>query len=108
VLVASVVCAEVCRGAARTRAVEAALARHADAAPHYPALRTVDTDFSFARQVGAILHGAEVGSEHLVDAHNVALCVSRGGGVIVTSDPGHVRLLANAVPAIRITTRSPR
>jgi len=102
VLVPAVVCAEVCRGVARTRRVEAALARAR------PPFSVVDTDFALARQVGSVLHGAAADSRDMVDAHIVAVCALYDGGVVVTSDPGDIERLAQSVPAVRIVTRPAR
>lgn len=104
VLTPSLVCAEVARGRARTRAVEAALARHERSRGERPAVRLVDTDFGLARQVGAILDASGSGSERIVDAHVVAICLPYGGGLVVTSDPDDIAALASAVPAARIRT----
>ncbi|MFD4402096.1 type II toxin-antitoxin system VapC family toxin [Nocardia sp. NPDC058499] len=107
VLVPAVVCAEVCRGVPRTRQVETLVARTLrDSAAHRP-VRMVPTDFDLARQVGAILNSAKVGSRYLADAHVVAVCVQHGGGLVITSDPDDIMHLAAAVPAARIITRSP-
>ncbi|MGQ0466500.1 MAG: PIN domain-containing protein [Sporichthyaceae bacterium] len=106
VLVPSVVCAEVCRGAARTRAVESALARHERERGERPALRLLDTDFVTARQVGAILHASGGSTADLVDAHVVAACVPTGGGLVLTSDPDDIARLAAAVPTARIVVRT--
>ncbi len=108
VLVPAVVCAEACRGAARTRRVESAVARHRPTRGQRPAVDVVDTDFALARQVGAILHGARAGSADLADAHVVALCARQGGGLVVTSDPDDIARLAGAVPSTRIVTRPSR
>lgn len=102
VLVPAVVCAEVCRGTARTRRVEAALARAR------PPFSVVDTDFALARQVGAVLHGSGTDSRDMIDAHLVAVCVFHEGGLVVTSDPDDIERLARAVPAVRIVTRPAR
>ncbi|HEX7277065.1 MAG TPA: type II toxin-antitoxin system VapC family toxin [Acidimicrobiales bacterium] len=102
VLVPAVVCAELCRGAARTRRVEAALGRVR------PPFSVVVTDFGLARQVGAVLHGARARSADMVDAHVVAVCALHGGGLVVTSDADDINRLAQAVPAVRIVTRPPR
>ncbi len=107
VLCPAIVCAEVARGAARTRAVEAAVARHDRRRAERPAVRLVDTDFALARQVGAILEATGHGSDRVVDAHVVAVCVPAGGGLVVTSDPGDITELASAVPAARVRTTSP-
>jgi len=108
VLVPAVICAEVCRGVAHTRAVEAALERYETRRGDRPAVRCVDTDFELAKRVGAILHAAGSGSADLADAHVVAVCARFGGGIVATSDPDDMHRLAEAVPAIRVTTRSPR
>lgn len=102
VIAPTLVCAEVARGRSRTRAVEAAVARHDRARGERPALRLIDTDFDLARQVGAILEAAGSGSDRVVDAHVVAVCVPVGGGLVVTSDPDDIARLAAAVPAARI------
>lgn len=107
VLAPTVACAEVARGRSRTRALESAIARHDRDRGERPAIRLVDTDFPLARQVGAILDATDQGSEHLVDAHVVAVCVPTGGGLVVTSDPDDIAALAAAVPAARIRTRAP-
>lgn len=107
VIAPTVVCAELARGGARTRALEAAVSRHDRARPERPALRLVDTDFDLARQVGAILEASASGSERIVDAHVVAVCVPTGGGLVVTTDPADIAELAGAVPAVRILTTAP-
>ncbi len=108
VLVPAVVCAESCRGSARTRRVETALARYRPTRGQRPPVAVVDTDFVLARQVGAVLHGAEAGSADLADAHVVAVCARRGGGLVITSDPDDIARRAAAVPAARVVTRPAR
>lgn len=107
VVVPTIVCAEVARGRARTRSLEAAIRRHDTARGEQPALRLVDTDFDLARQVGSILEASSSGSERIVDAHVIAVCVPEGGGLVVTSDPDDISALAGAVPAVRIRTVRP-
>ncbi|MGH9114695.1 MAG: PIN domain-containing protein [Acidimicrobiales bacterium] len=107
VIAPSVVCAEVARGRARTRALEAAVSRHDRARGERPAVRLVDTDFGLARQVGALLHSTGHGTEHIVDAHVVAVCIPAGGGLVVTSDMDDISALAAAVPAVRVRTIRP-
>lgn len=102
VIAPTLVCAEVARGRDRTRALEAAVARHDRTRGEQPALRLVDTDFDVARQVGAILQAAGAGSERVVDAHAVAVCVPTGGGLVVTSDSDDIAELASVVPAVRV------
>lgn len=108
VLVPAVVCAEACRGPARTRRVETALARHRPARGQRPPVGVIDTDFLLARQVGAVLHGAGTGSADLADAHVVAVCARRGDGLVITSDPQDIARLAATVPAARVVTRPAR
>ena len=67
----------------------------------------MDTDVALARQVGAIVEATGSGSDHVIDAHGVAVCIPAGGGLVVTSDPGDITELAAAVPAARIRTTSP-
>lgn len=107
VITPTLVCAEVARGRTRTRALEAAVARHDRDRGERPALRLVDTDFALARQVGAILEATGSGSERIVDAHVVAVCVPAGGGLVVTRDASDIAALAAAVPAARIRTTEP-
>ena len=104
VLAPTLLCTEVARGRGRTRALEAALARHDANRRERPAVRLVDTDFALARQVGTILEAAGASTEMVVDAHVVALCVPAGGGLVVTTDPDDIDELAAAVPAARIRT----
>lgn len=107
-LVPAVVCAEVCRGAPRTRRVEAALARYRTRSSHRPVIKVVPTDLGLARQVGAVLHSVKASTEDIVDAHVVSVCIPFGGGLVVTSDPDDIHRLAAAVPSIRVVTRPPR
>lgn len=108
ILVPAVVCAEACRGVPRTRRVEAAVARHDSTRGKTPPVQVVPTDFGLARQVGAILHGAGADSSDMVDAHVVAVCALRGGGMVVTADSQDIHRLAQAIPSVRVTTRSSR
>lgn len=107
VMTPTVVCAEVARGAARTRALEATVSRHDRRRGEQPPLRLVDTDFALARQVGAILEATRSGSDRIVDAHVVAVCIPAGAGLVVTSDPDDIVALAAAVPAVRIRVTHP-
>ncbi|MGH8897469.1 MAG: PIN domain-containing protein [Egibacteraceae bacterium] len=108
VLVPAVVCAEVCRGVPRTRRVEAAVARHDQIRGQRSPVSVVVTDFTLARQVGAVLHGAGADSRDIVDAHVVAVCALHGGGLVVTADSEDIERLAQAVPSARVLTRSAR
>lgn len=108
VLVPAVVCAEACRGVARTRQVESALARRSSDRQQRPPVLVIDTDFGLARQVGAILHGSGAGTGDMVDAHVVAVCALRGGGLVITSDAADILSLAQVVPSARVVTRPAR
>lgn len=94
-----------CRGVARTRAVEAALARHDRGTGDTAAITVVPTDLALAKQVGAILHAADAGTEDLLDAHVVAACVARGSALVLTAHDDDIHRLAASVPAVRIVTR---
>lgn len=97
---AAVTLAEVCRGTARTRRVEAALARDRGGRR----IRVIPTDVRLAKLVGGILSDTAQGSEMLGDAHVVAVCSGADTAVVVTSDPD---MLATAVRGVRIVTRTP-
>lgn len=88
VVVPTLVLAELYRGTGRSQLVDALLARHEQA------INTRDTDRPLARFVGAILHTGDAGSEHLVDAHVVAVAVEAGGGVVLTADTDDLARLA--------------
>ena len=94
VLVPTLVLAELYRGRARSQAVDALLARHEDS------ICTRDTDRDLARFVGAALHAAGLGSEHIVDAHVVATVAEGGGGVALTGDPDDLTKLAAAFRSV--------
>ncbi len=100
---AAVTLAEVCRGTARTRRVEAALRRDRGG----QRLRVVPTDERLAKLVGAVLDHGGVGSDRLADAHVVALCAGADAAVVVTADPGDIAELSAAVPGTRIVVRDP-
>lgn len=102
VLVPAPVVAEVARGRDRTAAVESALAHRAGAAA---SVTVVDVDLSAAKQIGAILHAADAGSEDFVDGSVIAVCAAAGGGLVITSDPDDIRRLSEALPATRIAIR---
>jgi predicted nucleic acid-binding protein len=95
--------AEVCRGTARTRRVEAALARRRGG----QRIRVPPTDERFAKLVGAILHETHSGSERVADAHLVAACATADAAIVLTADPGDIAALATAIPGTRIITRDP-
>ncbi|MFD3595421.1 type II toxin-antitoxin system VapC family toxin [Nocardia sp. NPDC058640] len=107
VIVPAVICAEVCRGVARTRGVETLVTRKLPDNSGNRAIALAETDFTLARQVGAVLAGAGVGSEYIADAHVVAVCAQHGGGMVITSDPHDITRLAATVPSARIVVRAP-
>ncbi|MGH3615249.1 MAG: PIN domain-containing protein [Pseudonocardia sp.] len=100
---AAVTLAEVCRGTARTRRIEVGLTRDRGGRR----IRVVPTDERLAKLVGAILNDTKRGSEHIADAHVVAVCAGAEHAVVVTVDPADITALAVAVPGVRIVTRKP-
>lgn len=104
VIVPTVVVAEVARGRHRTRSVESVAARHDTRRGERPAIRLIDTDFALARQVGGLLEAADRGTESIVDAHVVAVCIPHGGGLVATSDPDDIAAIAQSLPAVRVRT----
>lgn len=95
VIVPAVITAELYRGRARSRALDACLSRE-------PGLQVRRTDLPFARLVGGVLTGARASSEHLADAHAVAAAVEAGGGVILTGDEDDLTMLAGPYPNIMV------
>lgn len=87
VIVPTLVLAELYRGRGRSAVMDALLSRETGVL-----LR--DTDRALARLVGGLLDAARVGSEHIVDAHVVAVAVERGGGALLTGDPVDLERLA--------------
>lgn len=100
---AAVTLAEVCRGYARTRQAEAALARGLGG----QRIRVVVTDERLAKLVGAILAQAGCGSERIADAHVVAVCAPADAALVITEDPADITKLAGALPGCRVITRRP-
>lgn len=88
VVVPTLLMAELYRGVGRSQLVDALLSRQ----EHAIVLR--DTDRGLARFVGAVLHGAELGSAEIVDAHVVAVAVEAGGGIALTGDEDDLTRLA--------------
>jgi predicted nucleic acid-binding protein len=99
----AVTLAEVCRGRARTRRAEVAVARDRGG----QRVLVVPTDERLAKLVGAILHTTGSSSERIADAHVVAACTGVDAAVVITSDPDDLRELAAAIPGTRVVTRSP-
>jgi predicted nucleic acid-binding protein len=87
VVVPAVVLAELYRGRGHDQLVDACLSRETGIAVRA-------TDRPFARLVGSVLAGAQLGSAQLADAHVVAAAVEAGGGVVVTGDPTDLEQLA--------------
>lgn len=96
VVVANVTLAELYRGRGRSHALDALLAGEQSG------LRLRDTDRALARLVGALLHESGMGSEHLADAHAVALAVEGGGGMVLTGDPDDLEHLAGPYANVTI------
>lgn len=101
---AAVTLAEVCRGTARTRRVETAIARDRGG----QRVQVVPTDERLAKLVGAILHEAARDSTDLGDAHVVAITAEAGVAIVVTEDADDIAVLSEALPGTRITTRTPQ
>lgn len=87
VVVPSVILAELYRGPRHNAMVDACLSRETG-------IRVRDTDRPLARLVGGVLAAAKAGSEHLADAHVVAVAVELGGGLALTADAGDLTKLA--------------
>lgn len=79
VVVPSVILAELYRGPRHNPLVDACLSRETG-------IRVRDTDRPLARIVGGVLAAAQAGSEHLADAHVIAVAVELGGGLALTAD----------------------
>jgi hypothetical protein len=52
--------------------------------------------------VEGVLAGAGAGSDHLADAHVVAVAVEMGGGLILTGDDSDLQRLAAPYPNILV------
>ena len=95
--------AEVCRGPARTRRVDAAIARDRGG----QRILVIPTDARLAKLVGAVLHSDDCGSESIADGHVIAVCTGSDAAIVITSDPHDIAKLATAVPGARIVARAP-
>jgi predicted nucleic acid-binding protein len=100
---AAITLAEVARGTARTREVEAALSRRYGGEQ----IRVLVTDEELAKQVGGILYLANKGFDSIADAHVIAACVPADVAVVVTSDPDDIAELSAVVPGVKIMPRRP-
>jgi predicted nucleic acid-binding protein len=87
IVVPSVILAELYRGPRHNPLVDACLSRETG-------IRVRDTDRSLARIVGGVLAAAGAGSEHLADAHVIAIAVELGGGLALTTDTEDLGRLA--------------
>lgn len=87
VVVPSVILAELYRGPRHNSLVDACLSRETG-------IRVRDTDRPLARIVGGVLSAAQAGSEHLADAHVIAVAVELGGGLALTVDTEDLNRLA--------------
>lgn len=95
VIVPAVITAELYRGHARSRTLDACLSRESG-------LQIRHTDLPFARLVGGVLAGARAGSAHLADAHAAAAAIEAGGGVVLTGDEDDLTMLAGPYPNITV------
>lgn len=93
VSVPAVVLAELYREPGRNQLLDALLSREVG-------FHVRSTDRAFARLVGGVLRAASAGSELMVDAHVVATAVERGGGVVLTGDPGDLGRLADPYASV--------
>ena len=93
-----IVLGEAYRSQARIAGANAALRRSAPT-------KVRDTDEVLAKFVGGVLAAVSAGSEHMVDAHCVAVAVEAGGrGVVITSDEDDMKRLA--APHLNIAVTS--
>lgn len=97
VIVPAVVLAELYRAPKHNALVDACLSRDT-------AIEVRDTDRALARLVGGVLAAARAGSADLADAHNVAVAVEAGGGVILTGDRLDLERLAVTYPHVQVAT----
>ena len=95
VVVPAVVLAELNRAPKYNALVDACLSRDS-------AIEVRDTDRALARLVGGVLAAARAGSADLADAHNVAVAVEAGGGVILTGDRLDLERLAGPYPHVQV------
>lgn len=95
VIVPAVVLAELYRAPRHNALVDACLSRET-------AIEVRDTDRALARLVGGVLGAAKAGSADLGDAHNVAVAVEAGGGVILTGDRADLERLAAPYPHVQV------
>ena len=97
VVIATVTLAELYRGAGRSHALDALLARESA-----EGILLRDTDRQLARLVGALLAEARADSALLADAHPVAVAIEAGGGMVLTADPEDLGRLAGPYRTVAI------
>lgn len=85
--------AELYRGPRRSELIDACLSSETGIAVRV-------TDRPLARLVGGVLATAGADTTMIVDAHVVATTVEAGRGVVLTSDPSDIELLAGPYPNI--------
>ncbi len=95
VVVPTVVLAQLYRGPRHSQLVDSCLSRETG-------VWARDTDRQLARLVGGVLAGAGAGSDHLADAHVVAVAVEMGGGLVLTGDERDLQRLAAPYPNILV------
>lgn len=95
VVVPTVILAELYRSPRHNQFVDSCLSRETG-------VRIRDTDRRLARLIGGVLAGAGAGSDHLADAHVVAVAVEMGGGLILTGDENDLQRLAAPYPNILV------
>lgn len=94
VRVPAAVLAEVCRGSHGDAAVNQVL--------HGRGIAVVDFTATCARQAGALLEQAKLGSSHAIDAFVVATAMQYEPALIATGDPRHMHRLASGAAKISI------
>lgn len=95
VTVPAAVLAELYRTAGHEARVDSLLSRQRG-------VSITDTDRYLARIIGRLLAAAGRGSEDHVDASAVAAAVIKGGGVVLTTDPGDLSAIAAGSAAVSI------
>lgn len=95
VVVPTVILAELYRGPRHSQLVDSCLSQETG-------VRIRDTDRCLARLIGGVLAGAGAGSDHLADAHVVAVAVGMGGGLILSGDQSDLQRLAAPYPNILV------
>jgi hypothetical protein len=95
--------AEAARGLRRVSEVHHVLAQRFGA----QGVQVKDVDESTGFLVGALLNSAHLDSASLGDACVVATCAPHARVIVVTTDPGDIRALAEHLPGVRVRTARP-